>query len=534
MDFTHARRLIDKTTFITPILLVIGVTAPLLIWPEQGANIVNSTRNYLTTQLGTAYMAMGLAALVFMVYLIFSDFGKIKLGDEDEAPEFNTFSWISMLFCAGIGAGIVYWGPIEWAYYYQSPPFLVAPESAEAMKWASTYGMYHWGPVAWAIYLVPAVPIAYFYHVRNKHVLKLSRAISPVIGTRAARGFWGKLIDSLFIFGMLAGGATSLGLATPLINEGLNQLFDVPRGRTAEIAILLTCTAIFGASAYAGLKKGIQRLSMLNVIIAIALLIYIYLIGPTQFITEASFQAVGTLVANFIEMSTWLEPFGGYNGFTDTTFPADWTIFYWAWWLAFAPTVGIFIARISRGRTLKNMISGSLIWGSLGCALFFMVLGNYGSYLHLSGEVDVLATLNTEGAESAIFSILSSLPLGWLVVGIFTLLTLIFLSTTFDSISYILASAVQTEVDDEPMRWNRLFWAGMLTIMPLVLLSLGGLSIVQTASIVGGAPLLIIAVLLCLSTLKVARRDLDRHSSYEPDEINIEVPDGTVDPWHRS
>lgn len=533
MDFKDASRLIDKTTFFSSLFLLLGVTIPLLIRPEAGGVIVNQIRRFLTDVLGTWYLALGLGAFIFMVYIVFSDFGKIKLGEPDEKPEFGDFAWISMLFCAGIGASIVYWGPIEWAFYYQSPPFMIEPESVEAMRWASTYGMYHWGPVAWSIYLIPAVPIAYFYHVRKKHVLNLSRAVAPVIGTTAARGWPGKIIDVLFIFGMLGGGATSLGLAAPLINEGLFRLFEVPRGIWPQILILLVCTAIFGASAYSGLKKGIQRLSTLNVAIALGLLVYVFLVGPTTFITESSFEAVGRLASNFIQMSTWLEPFGGMNGYEDTSFPADWTIFYWAWWLAFAPTVGIFIARISKGRTIANMVGGSLVWGSLGCALFFMILGNFGSFLQLSGQLDVISILNNDSAEAAIFSILNELPFGWIVTAVFTFLALIFLATTFDSISYILASAVQTHVDDEPMRWNRLFWAAMLSLMPVSLMFLGGLNTVQTASIVGGAPLLIIAVLLCWSILIVARRDLRKHSTFEPSQINIDVPKENIDPWNK-
>ncbi|MEO0368627.1 MAG: BCCT family transporter, partial [Pseudomonadota bacterium] len=406
MDFKEATKLIDKPTFFGALFLLLAVTIPLLLWPEQGELVVQEARNYLTDKLGVGYLALGFVGLLFMIYIIFTDIGRIKLGAIDEEPEFSDISWIAMLFCAGIGAGIVYWGPIEWAYYYQDPPFFAEPQSAEAMRWATTYGMYHWGPIAWAIYLIPAVPIAYYFHVRRKKVLKLSQALAPVIGTQNTKNYWGKIIDVLFVFGMLGGGATSLGLAAPLINEGLHQLFDTPRGIWAQIVILLVCTSIFGASAYSGLKKGIQRLSNLNIAIALSLLGYILLVGPTTFILETSLQSIGTMLTNFVAMSTWLEPSGGYNNFPDTSFPADWTIFYWAWWLAFAPSVGIFIARISKGRTIANMVSGSLVWGSFGCALFFMILGNYGSYLQITGELDVVAILNNDSAQAAICAIL--------------------------------------------------------------------------------------------------------------------------------
>ena len=238
------------------------------------------------------------------------------------------------------------------------------------------------------------------------------------------------------------------------------------------------------------------------------------------------------MFTNFISMSTWLEPFGGYNGYAETSFPGTWTIFYWAWWLAFAPSVGIFIARISRGRTIANMVFGALIWGSLGCALFFMVLGNYAAFLQLSGEVDVLTILSEESHGAAIYAVLGALPLGTIAVAVFTFLTLIFLSTTFDSISYILAAAVQTKVEDEPLRWNRLFWAAALSAMPIVLLFMEGdsLQTLQTASIVGGAPLLIIAVLLCAALVKIAKRDLNQASDAPSKEVSLTEFEPT-DPW---
>ena len=503
-------QLIDKPTFIGAFGLLLSVTIPLIIWPSEGAEIVKQARNYVVDTFGVTYLLLGVVAFLFMLYVAFSDIGRIKLGEPDSEPEFKTTSWAAMLFCAGIGIGIMVWAPIEWAYYYQNPPYLVEGGTAEAMKWAAAYGIFHWGPLAWSIYLVPALPIAYFYHVRKNPALKLSEAIAPVIGKRNAHGFWGKLVDILFVFGMLGGGATTLGLGAPLLNEGLHQLFGLERNLTVQIGILIVCTAIFGTSAYSGIKKGIQTLSNINLFLAAMLLMFVIIVGPTVFMSEVALTSLATVVQNFFTMSTYLEPFGGYNGFDDSAFPQDWTIFYWAWWLAYAPSIGLFIGRISRGRTMANMILGALGYGSFGCALFFMILGNYGMHLQLTGELDVVNILNEQSQSAAVFAILGSLPMKTLVITFYTVLGVVFMSTTFDSISYILASVVQTKVEDEPMRWNRLFWAGALSFLPVALLVFGDLQTLQTASIVGGAPLVIIAFLLCISIYKVARYDLGR------------------------
>lgn len=526
--------LIDKPTFFGALTMLILVVVPLLLFPKEGAEWIAVAKTFMTDTLGFLYLALGMAAFFFMIYIVFSDIGQIKLGDADEAPEFKTASWAAMLFCGGIGASILYWGAIEWAYYYQSPPFQLEPGSEEAVRWAATYGVFHWGPIAWCIYLVPAVPIAYFFYVRKQPVLKVSAALMPVIGEARSHGWVGKVIDVLFIFGLLGGGATTLGLAAPLITEGAHYLFGTPKNTQTQIIVLLLCTCIFGYSAYAGMEKGIKVLSNINFWGALGLLTFILIAGPTIFMLETGLDSLGRMLSNFFVMATWAEPFGGYGTFEDTHFPQDWTIFYWAWWLVFAPSMGLFIARISRGRTIKQMVTGSIFFGSMGCFLFFMVLGNYGLSLQLSGTLDVVGILNAEGATKAIFSILEQLPFSTIVIAVFTLLCLIFTATTFDSISYILASVVQNDVTEEPMRWNRLFWAFAMSFMPSVLMFMGGLETLQTAAIVGGLPLLFITVMLMISAVKAASLDLSHQDGYEDPVINInieELPD--VDPWSK-
>ncbi|EGU29335.1 BCCT family transporter [Vibrio scophthalmi] len=522
--------LIDKPTFFGAIALLLMIVVPLILFPEQGADWIAVAKTFMTDKLGFLYLALGISALFFMIYVIFSDMGQIKLGEADEKPEFSTMSWAAMLFCGGIGASILYWGCIEWAYYYQSPPFQLEPGSEEAVRWAATYGIFHWGPIAWSIYLIPALPIAYFFYVRKQPVLKVSSALMPVLGEERSKGAWGKIVDVLFIFGLLGGAATSLGLAAPLIGEGLHYLFGMPKNTFSQVLVLLVCTAIFAYSSYAGLEKGIKILSNINFWGAMGLLAFVLVAGPTIFMLETGLDSLGRMLSNFFVMATWAEPFGGYGSFEDTHFPQDWTIFYWAWWLVFAPSMGLFVARISRGRTIKQMVAGSIFFGSLGCFLFFMILGNYGLSLQLSGELDIVGILNSEGATKAIFSMLEMLPMGTLVIAVFTVLCIIFTATTFDSISYILASVVQNNVTEEPMRWNRMFWAFTLSFLPTVLMFMGGLSTLQTAAIVGGLPLLGISVMLMVSAVRATTLDLRHQEDYVESTINIEeLPD--VDPW---
>ncbi len=524
--------LIDKPTFFGAILLLCAVVIPLLVFPAEGAEWIAVAKTFMTDKLGFAYLGLGLAAFFFMIYIVFSDIGQIKLGDPDEKPEFALASWAAMLFCGGIGASILYWGTIEWAYYYQNPPFQLEAGSEEAVRWAATYGLFHWGPIAWCIYMIPAIPIAYFFYVRKQPVLKVSAALMPVIGEAHSFGKLGKVIDVLFIFGLLGGAATTLGLAAPLINEGISYLFGIPATTGSQILVLMVCTAIFAYSSYMGMDKGIKILSNINFWGALGLLLFVLVCGPTIFMLETGLDSIGRMLSNFFVMATWAEPFGGMGTFEDTHFPQDWTIFYWAWWLVFAPSMGLFVARISRGRTIKQMVSGAVFFGSLGCSMYFIILGNYGLSLQLSGELDVVGILNSEGATRAIFATLETLPFSTFVIAVFTLLCVIFTATTFDSISYILASVVQTNVTEDPMRWNRLFWAFTLSFMPSALMFMGGLATLQTAAIVGGLPLLVIAVMLMISGVKAAMLDLSHQDNYVDPVINIsDLPD--VDPWSK-
>ncbi|MDP8101209.1 BCCT family transporter [Phocoenobacter atlanticus] len=525
---------IDKFTFFGVLVILFSVTLPLIFFPEQGAYWVDEIKGFVTDKLGGAYLMFGVLAVIFVIYISFSDIGNIKLGKPEDDIEFKTSSWAAMMFCGGIGAGILYWGILEWTYYYQGPPFGIEAATPDAIKWASTYGLFHWGPVAWAIYLVPAVSIAYFAHVRNSPILKVSQSLMPLLGEKFAKSNWGRLVDVFFIFGMIGGGATSLGLASPMITQGLHELFNTPNNTTMQLVVLLVTTLIFAYSAYQGLKGGIQFLSNINFYLAIGFLIFVFCVGPTVFMFDTGLEALGRSLTHIIEMMTWTEAFGEFTalGFKDTNFPGDWTVFYWAWWLVFAPTIGLFIAKISKGRTIRQMAIGSIFFGSLGCSVFFMILGNYGLYMHLSGELDVINVLNTQGATATIFAILHTLPIAKVAIAVFTILAIIFTATTFDSISYILASVVQHEVDDEPKRWNRLFWAFTLCFMPATLMLIGDLSTLQTASIFAGAPLLVIMSLIMLSTIKAAKYDLYYQPDYSLSTIHIEeVPD--VAPWEE-
>ena len=496
----------DWGTFILAVVVLFSVVIPLIFFPQASENIILNLNNIVTGKLGMLYLGMGLAILIFVLYISFGKYGHVTLGNASEEPEFSTVSWAAMLFCAGIGSSILYWGVIEWAYYIESPPFHLKPRSEEAINYAATYGIFHWGPIAWAIYVLPALPIAYSLYVKKVPIIKISHACRPILG-KYSDNWVGKIIDVLFIFGLLGGAGTTLGLGTPMISAGIGSIFNIDGDNLAiRIGVLIVATLIFAVSSYSGLKYGIKILSDINIWLTFGLLIFVFIFGPTVFIMETSFSSLGLMFRDFFRMATWLEPFGGVSkDIPEESFPQSWTVFYWAWWLVYAPFVGLFIARISKGRTLKEVVLGTISYGTLGSILFFGILGNYALWLELSGTFSVTEVLQSQGGPAAIMSVLNQLPVSKLVTVIFVIVAILYLATTFDSGSYILAGATQTSVEDEPYRWNRLFWAFALSLLPFSLLLISGdetLNLLQTASIIAGVPLILIFIMLMISFIK--------------------------------
>jgi BCCT family betaine/carnitine transporter len=493
---------IDWPIFIIALIVLLAASIPLGLAPERGSEIIEALYDNLTHYFGVLYLWTGTATFIFLVTLALSRYGRVRLGGPDDPPEFTSGSWVSMIFCAGVATGIFYWGTIEWAYYFDAPPFGLEPGSAEAIEWAATYGMFHWGPTGWAIYCLPAVALSYAYFVRRRPVLRISAACHELLGARAD-GVPGRSIDLLFMVGLLGGAGTSLGLGTPMVVSGISRLTGLEPSFGMKIGIITLCTLLFGSSVYFGLKRGIKRLSNINIVAAFVILGIILIGGPTLFILKMGSNSVGLMLTNFVRMNTWTDVIG------NTGFVENWTVFYWSWWIAFGPFMGIFVARISRGRTLRELIFGMLGYGSAGCALFYVVLGNAGLHLQMTGLLPVTDILRERGAPDAIAAILAALPLGRFLLAAFCVVAIIFLATTFDSASYTLASSASRRlpIGGDPARWHRLFWALALGILPVTLMFIGGLKALQTASLVVSLPLLVVGVMMAVSLVRSLRQD---------------------------
>ena len=493
---------LDLRVFIPSVLVIVGLVVPLIMFPESGTALVNAAFAFATGNFGWLYMIAGLSVVLFLIGLAFSRYGNVRLGGPNDAPEFSYFSWVAMIFAGGIGIAIVNWAWVEPIYYFTSPPFDVEASSNAAAEWALTYGQFHWGFTPWAFYCLPAIPIAYSMYVHNRPGVRLSVASRGVLG-RHSDGWIGSILDSVVVFGIVGGVGTSLGLAVPLVSQLVSGLFGVAPSFMLDVGVLLVWTAIFSASVWFGLAKGIRILSDINVWLAIFLLAFTFLVGDSLFMVEGWVNSLGKMTSHFVEMSLWTDPVG------DSTFWQDWTVFYWAWWIAYAPMMGLFVARISRGRTIRELIIAEMVFGALGCWVFFAIWGGYALELQISGALDVAGILDDGGIPAAVEAILNTLPFSEVITGVFILLCFIFLATTLDSSAYVLASVTSRKLSgyQEPRRSIRLTWAFLIAGVGVALIQLGGLKAVQTSTIVVALPMIPVLGILTWSLIRWLRQD---------------------------
>jgi BCCT family betaine/carnitine transporter len=362
---------VDRILFFCTTAAVVLVCIPMGLLPEKSAQFVSGLYNWIALNLGFLYQWFAIGTMVFLFWLAVGRYGNIRLGEAGEQPEFSNFSWAGMLFCAGTGASLLVWAGVEWAYYYEAPPYGIEARSTEALEWGSAYGIYHWGIIAWCFYALPTVAIAYPFYVKKIPYLRASTALHSILGPDGGNTTAGRLVDLATMVALLGGAGSSLGMIAPTIAATIAELLSLKSSFVLEFLVMVLCIALFAFSVYKGIEKGIKKLSDLNVYLALVFLAYILLVGPTLFILKMGTDSIGLMLSNFVRMTTWTDPVD------QTGFVESWTIFYWAWWVAFAPPIGIFITRISRGRTIRQVIVSMISFGSLGCALFYAILGNY-------------------------------------------------------------------------------------------------------------------------------------------------------------
>lgn len=467
--------------------------------PRSLQNIAGDALEWTITSFGWFYMLITAFFVLFVIVLAISPFGKIKLGKEDDEPEFAWLSWIGMLFAAGIGVGFVFFGVAEPILYYNDPPVGIEPGTRDAALAGLRYGAYHWAFHPWAIFSIVGLTLAYVQFKKGKPAL-ISSALYPFLGHNT-NGAIGKTVDILAVLATCTGVATTFGLSAMQITGGLSFLTPLPNTTSVQLIIIAIVTVLFMISAASGLDKGIKILSNTNIGVAAVLMLFILIFGPTLFIADSFVTTLGGYISNVVPMALTLTPF------TESDWLGKNTIFFWAWHIAWAPFMGLFIARISKGRTVRQFIAGVLLVPAIIAILWFSVFGGTALNIEINGAGG-LATIINENVELALFAMLEHLPLGMITSTIGIILIFIFFITSADSATYVLSSMTSRGSLTPPMKikvvWGLLI-AGTASI--LLVSGGGGLDALQTASLIAALPFSIVMLFLIVSILTMFKRD---------------------------
>ena len=494
---------------VHPVVFPVSATVIIafVLWgslaPDGAMEALGSTRVWITETLGWFFIAAVASFLVFLLFLVLGRYANVRLGPDDSRPDYSYLTWFAMLFSAGMGIGLVFWGVAEPIYHFIDAPRTEGGSEAAALD-AMTLTFHHWGLGAWSVYAVLGLSLAYFGY-RHNLPMTIRSALYPLIGNKI-HGWQGNLVDILAIFGTMFGIATSLGLGVAQINSGLNSAFDVPVSTGVQVVLIAIITVGATISVVSGLDKGIRRLSELNITLAGLLLLFVAVAGPSMLLLGAYVENLGNYIFNFVDLMFWS---GSYSA-DDAGWLSAWTIFYWAWWISWAPFVGSFIARISRGRTIREFILGVLLVPSLVSFAWFTVMGNTGLLFQSDGTADVYGAIEGAGFDEsvAMFAVLDALPFSLLTTVVTIFVITVFFVTSSDSGSFVI-DMIASGGSLNPPVGLRIFWALSEGAVAAVLLVAGGLGALQAGAIATGLPFTVVLLIVMLGVFKGLRSERD-------------------------
>lgn len=487
---------IDWTTMLIPFAIVVALMALFMIAPDQSKTTVDTLRGFFGDTIGLYYPLLALGSVICALYIAMKPgYGDIRLGDSAK-PAYSNFKWGTMIFTSTMAADIMFYSLIEWALYGGEQH---VRDLGGTEMWAETFTLFHWGPLAWGFYVILAVCFGFMMHVRKRDRQRFSEACRPLLGDKVD-GFIGKLIDVIAIFAVVCATATTFSLATPLLTKAMGTIFGFEVATTVTILVLLLICTIYTVTVLFGVK-GISKLASICSYLFFAILLYfLFLGGETRYIIENGFQSLGNMIQNFIGLSTYMDP-SRTNGFAQ-----NWTVYYWAYWLVWCVATPFFIALISKGRTLKNVVYGTFGWGLAGTYMSFIILGGYGIAQQMKHGVDAIGYIGNGGEMyEAILMIFDTLPLPALALMLLVITMIAFYSTTLDGITYVTSSYSykQISADEEPSRKIRAFWSIMLILLPIALLfAENSLYSLQGVTIIAAFPIGILLILIVWSFFK--------------------------------
>lgn len=499
MKGKEKERQIDWLITLLPLLIVVALGVLFFIAPADSNRTLSSIRFFLGDTFGAYYLIIGLGVFIASLYIAFSRYGNIVLGEPDEKPKYSFFSWGAMMFTCGLAADILFYSFSEWVIYATDPHIA---EMGSLQDWVSVYPIFHWSFIPWGFYLVLAAAFGFMLHVRKRDRQKYSEACRPLLGKKTD-GLPGKIIDILAEFALLAGTATTFSIATPLMANVINELFGISLNRTAvTIVILIVTCFIYTYSLLHGFK-GISALAKACIIMFFGLLAYVLLFGGEGiYIIETGIAALGRMTQNFLTLATYTDPL------RTTNFPQNWTMYYWAYWMVWSVAVPFFIGNISRGRTIRQTILGGYVFGVGSTIISFVVLGNYSLGLQLTGQYDFISMYEKTGdLYVMIITIIKTLPCYKLILCVLLFTMIAFYATSFDSIALTtsLYSYHRLGEGETPNKLIQFMWCILLIILPIALVfSESSMANLQSVSIIAAFPIGIVMILIIWAFFKDA------------------------------
>jgi choline/glycine/proline betaine transport protein len=502
---TDSRFVVNGPVFYTSAALILAFVLFGAVFTETAQSIFSTVQSSITAYTGWFYtLAVGIF-LLFAIGLAVSPYGRIKLGPDDSEPDYSYTGWFAMLFSAGMGIGLLFYSVAEPVLHFLSPPGGGEGGTVAAAGEAMQVTFFHWGVHAWAIYIVVGLSLAYFSY-RHDLPLTLRSALYPLVGDRIY-GPIGHSVDTFAVLGTMFGVATSLGLGVMQVNAGLHFLIGIPEAVWVQLSLIAGITGMATISVVLGLDGGIRRLSELNLGLGVLLLLFLFAVGPTVFLMDAFVQNLGAYLQNIVSMTFRTYPFA------ESDWQSSWTLFYWAWWIAWSPFVGMFIARISRGRTIREFVSGVMLVPTLITFLWLTLFGNTGIGMILNGTGGAVQEAAQTSIPTALFALLGEFPFAVVSSGIATFVVITFFVTSSDSGSLVIDIITSGGEHDPPVA-QRIFWAVTEGAVASVLLLAGGLQALQTAAITTALPFTFVLLIMCYGLLQGLRRDrvpLSRH-----------------------
>ncbi|MFI3244961.1 MAG: BCCT family transporter [Ferrimonas sp.] len=509
----------DRAAVLISLIIVTALSTYFLTDTDNAIAVAGSIFTLVAYNLGTPILWFGFGLVLIALFFLFSKYGNIRMGNEQ--PEFSTFSYITMMALAGVGSGTVYWAFLEWSYYVNAPPFAIEPGSTLAHEWAVTYSMHHWGVTAWALYAISAIPVMYAFYVRKNTSLKISDVVQSMIANPTLGKVIGRIIDITYPIAVVFGLIIVLALGVPIVSAAVSQLTGINDGLGLKLAMLAVVAALLIVSSFVGIEKGMRNISGFGTYAIFALVGYILLFGPTLFILENTSSSIALWASNFIKMSIYTDAIDG------AKFPQAWTAYFWAYWMIYIPMMCVFVTKVSKGRTIREVVACMLGGGTAGVAALFAVVGSFMMKTQLDEKVNISQMVADGQAGLAIVQALQTLPFSSAILLVFIAATFLLLVTTLDGSVFTVACQTQKKLDrnKNPATLLKIFWCLVIVAIPAVFILVNApVSSMQSAILIFALPLLLLCSFMIYKTLRHMRDDYGHLSAAEINAMHQLTP----------